>query len=68
MYLPTTAAEVKVQELHKRGAHVVQHGSDFVDAEAEAQAVAAAKGLTYVSAYNDLQVRQMTLSLHGLRA
>ena len=56
MYLPTTAAEVKVDELRRRGAHVVQHGSDFVDAERAAQAAAAARGLTYVSAYNDLQV------------
>ena len=56
VYLPTTAAEVKVGELRKRGARVVQHGSDFMDAERAALAASAAKGLTYVSAYNDLQV------------
>ncbi len=56
VYLPTTAAEMKVHELQKRGANVVQHGSDFVDAEKAAYAAAAAGDLTYVSAYNDLQV------------
>ena len=47
---------MKVNELRKRGAQVVQHGSDFVDAEKAAYAAAAASALTYVSAYNDLQV------------
>ena len=61
VYLPTTAADFKVQELRERGAQVVQHGNDFVDAEKEAQAVAAARGLTYVSAYNDLQVLLMNM-------
>ena len=56
VYLPTTAAEMKLHELRKRGADVVQHGSDFVDAEKAAYAAAAAHDLTYVSAYNDLQV------------
>ncbi len=56
VYLPTTAAENKVHALQKRGANVVQHGSDFVDTEKAAYAAAAAGNLTYVSAYNDLQV------------
>ena len=56
VYLPTTAADYKVQELRKGGAHVVQHGTDFLDAEKAAHAAAAESGLTYVSAYDDLQV------------
>jgi threonine dehydratase len=46
-----------VARLRQAGAQLVFHGQDCVEAEVEARRVAAAQGSTYVSPYNDWEVR-----------
>lgn len=57
IYLPTTASPSKVSRLIEQGAHVVQFGQDCVLAEQEARRVAEQNGQTYISPYNDWEVR-----------
>lgn len=57
IYLPTTASPAKVSRLVAQGASVVQYGQDCVLAEQQARSVAEQQGLTYVSPYNDWEVR-----------
>lgn len=56
IYLPTTASATKMEQLVARGACVVQHGTDCVEAEAEARRVAEERGQVYISPYNDSDV------------
>lgn len=56
VYLPRGASAAKVQKLRARGAVIVEHGDDCLDAELEARRVAEARGLRYVSPYNDAAV------------
>lgn len=49
--------QLQVSKLEAQGAHVVQFGSDCVLAEMEARRVAEQEGITYISPYNDWEVR-----------
>lgn len=56
VYLPKTASAAKVEKLRARGARLVLHGDDCLDAELEARRVAGERGMVYVSPYNDWEV------------
>ncbi|MFT5050958.1 MAG: threonine dehydratase [Chlamydiales bacterium] len=56
IYHPTDAQETKLAGIRRLGAETRAHGQDCVECEAAARDHAAAKGLDYVSPYNDLQV------------
>lgn len=65
IYLPRTASAGKAEKLRARGAALVLHGDDCLDAEVEARRVAGERGLVYVSPYNDYEasgVRQAARS------
>ena len=48
---------MQVSKLRASGAaDIVLHGADCVEAEAEAARVAASRGATYISPYNDAEV------------
>ncbi|MCP4867399.1 MAG: threonine/serine dehydratase [Proteobacteria bacterium] len=53
VYVPEGAAPTKCAAMRGLGAEVVTFGTDFVDAEAEAQRDAVRTGAAYISAYND---------------
>jgi len=53
--VPATASPAKVDALRRFGVNLVQHGDGYDAAEAYALELAA-RGATYVSAYNDTQV------------
>lgn len=56
VFVPEGASPAKVGAIHALGATVKTHGLDSLEAELEARAYAEAKGLVYVSPYNDPQV------------
>jgi threonine dehydratase len=51
--LPETVADAKLKKIQAFGVEVVLHGSESGLAEVHAQSLAEARGLTYVSPYND---------------
>ena len=51
--VPTSASPSKVELIESYGAEVRPHGADCVETEVYARALAAEKGLAYVSPYND---------------
>lgn len=56
IYVPAGASPVKLAAMERAGAEVRVFGTDGLDTELEARAVAAAGGRVYVSPYNDLAV------------
>jgi threonine dehydratase len=56
VYVPEGAAPSKLAAIRAWGATVQVHGQDGLDAEREARRHAEAKGLVYISPYNDPQV------------
>lgn len=54
--LPETVAAAKLNKINGFGAEVVLHGAESGQAEAHAQSLATARGLIYVSPYNDPDV------------
>ncbi len=56
IYLPQSVSDTKAGKLRQQGAQLVLFGEDAVEAEREARQVAAVRGMTYVSPYNDPQV------------
>lgn len=56
VYVPEVASKAKIATMRALGAEVRVHGSDCVQAEAEARAVSERDGLPYLSPYNDLDV------------
>ncbi|MDG2054848.1 MAG: pyridoxal-phosphate dependent enzyme [Phycisphaerales bacterium] len=56
LYMPTTAAQAKVDKLRDAGVQIQQIGEDPLESELKARDVAKEEGMTYVSPYNDLQV------------
>lgn len=57
IYLPTTASPAKVSRLQAQGAHLCHFSDDCAVAEVEARRVAGEQGSTYISPYNDWEVR-----------
>lgn len=53
VFLPETAASYKAARLQAEGMEVVRHGSDLIEAEAQARAFAAAHDRAYIPAYNN---------------
>jgi threonine dehydratase len=68
-HVPDAAMPYQVAKLRARGARIILHGADCVLAEAEARRVAAQRGCTYVSPYNDTAVMagQGTLAVELLQ-
>lgn len=66
--MPRTASFAKVAATRDYGAHVVLHGENFAEAVAEADRLAEAQGLVFVSAFDDPRViaGQGTLGLEIL--
>ncbi len=56
IFVPEGAAGVKLARIAGRGAKVIKHGSDCLEAEAEARRYAAENDMVYVSPYNDPDV------------
>lgn len=56
VFVPESAASSKVAAIRSWGAEVRTHGDDSLLAEIEARRYAAAKGMAYLSPYNDWQV------------
>lgn len=56
VYVPEGASAVKVDAMRRAGAEVVAFGTDGLDTEVRARAVAAESGRAYVSPYNDFDV------------
>lgn len=57
IYLPTTASPAKVSRLQAQGAHLCRFSDDCAIAEVEARRVAGEQAWTYISPYNDWEVR-----------
>ena len=57
IFLPDNADLGKADKLRRMGALVAAHGSDAVETEAHARQEAARLHGSYISPYNDLQVR-----------
>ncbi len=51
--MPATTPEIKVNACRARGAEVVLHGDSYSDAEAQAYAMQAESGLTFIHPYDD---------------
>jgi len=66
IFLPETVDAGKAGMLRARGARLVAHGQDCVEAEAAARAHAERSGSTYISPYNDRQV-SCAARCHGAR-
>ena len=66
--MPEFAPLIKITTCERLGARVVLHGSDFVEARAEADRLAAADGSTYVHGFDDPDIicGQGTLGLELL--
>lgn len=56
IFLPKIASNTKIEALREHGAEIRFYGDDCVKAEMQARATAETEGLTFMSAYNDLQV------------
>lgn len=56
VFVPEHASATKVAAIRRLGATVTMFGTDGLDTEIEARAVAATRGCAYVSPYNDLAV------------
>ncbi|MCC6928230.1 MAG: threonine/serine dehydratase [Gemmatimonadaceae bacterium] len=56
IYVPEQASPAKVAMIRRLGAEVRCFGTDGLDTEEHARAVAEREGMTYVSPYNDLEV------------
>lgn len=56
IYVPEQASPAKVANIRGYGAEVRRFGTDGLDTEEHARAVAEREGRTYVSPYNDLEV------------
>lgn len=56
IYVPETADPDKLRRIRALGGRVEVHGRDSAEAEVHARAVAAERGLTYISPYNDPEV------------
>lgn len=56
VWAPRSASAAKIGELKRFGAEVVVHGDDAVAAEMAARSSAEARGQSFVSPYNDLDV------------
>jgi len=69
VFVPTTTADSKREAIRAAGAEVVSHGTDCVETENHARAIAAQRGMHYVSPYNDLDViaGQGTVAVELLR-
>ncbi|NIM91112.1 MAG: threonine/serine dehydratase [Candidatus Aminicenantes bacterium] len=56
IFLPKITSSTKIDALNEYGAKIRFYGDDCVKAEMQARATAEREGLTFMSAYNDLQV------------
>jgi threonine dehydratase len=56
IFLPKITSNAKIAALRECGAEIRFYGDDCVKAEMQARATAEREGLTFMSAYNDLQV------------
>jgi threonine dehydratase len=56
IFLPETSSPTKIEALRLYGAELQYYGDDCVKAEIHARKIAEERGLTFVSAYNDLQI------------
>jgi threonine dehydratase len=56
IFLPKIASNTKIEALREYGAEIRFYGDDCVKAEMQARTTAEREGLTFMSAYNDLQV------------
>jgi threonine dehydratase len=56
IFLPETSSPTKIESLRLYGAEIQYHGDDCVKAEIHARRIAEEEGLTFISAYNDLQI------------
>jgi len=56
IFLPKIASNAKIKALREYGAEIKLYGEDCVKAEMKARVTAERDGLTFISAYNDLQV------------
>lgn len=56
IFVPHKAAASKLAAIKRLGGQVLAHGDDSVEAERQARAYAAERGLAFVSPYNDPQV------------
>lgn len=67
--VPETARDSKVEAIRALGGEVQTYGQDCVEAESFARLLAAERGMTYVSPYNDLAVvaGQGTVALELMR-
>jgi threonine dehydratase len=68
--MPEAAPLAKVAATTDYGAAVLLHGANYEEAHAHAESIAAARGLTYIHAFNDLAVMagQGTVALEMLAA
>jgi threonine dehydratase len=51
--MPRFAPLIKVATCRRHGATVILHGADFAEAKAQADAIVAAQGLTYIHGFDD---------------
>jgi threonine dehydratase len=67
--MPRTTPDIKVDSVRAAGAEVVLAGDHYAQAEEEAHRLGAARGLTFVHAYDDLRViaGQATVAVEILR-
>ncbi len=67
--MPRTTPDIKVDAVRSAGAEVVLAGDHYAQAEEEALRIGAARGLTFVHAYDDLRViaGQATVGVEILR-
>ncbi len=56
IFLPKIATNTKIEALREYGSEIRFYGDDCVKAEMKARATAEKEGLTFMSAYNDLQI------------
>ena len=56
VYVPEDTSDAKLENMRNYLADVRLHGSDCVDSEAEARAVAKERAMVYLSPYNDPDV------------
>lgn len=69
VYVPDDASGGKVAKVQAMGARLIRHGSDCIEAEAQARQHAADAGMAYISPYNDWDVAagQGTVALEVLQ-
>ena len=54
--VPRNTPEMKLEAIRRHGVELIIHGDEYIDAEKLARKMELERGMTFVSAYNDLEV------------